>query len=225
MSRGTTVPLTEICVPTVSGQCGQFPLQNLNDCAQAIPTGAFTQPLRQFPIVPPSRAVVHPEGSSANAPGCWCRPTQMQPLLFRHQPFVAAAQHCKSVPVPPPPPKCVPDPNSPLAHTSTRFVAQQVLRECIPEDSPTARTLRCLGQSMLFAPLSYIRHCVWQPYCTALRDDPVWDIAVDADGYVTVTHKRRQVHTVLSCSPWDHLCTNGGARPPPPPLHRIEKPN
>jgi len=68
----------------------------------------------------------------------------------------------------------------------------QVLRECVPEDSPTARTLRCFGQGMLFAPLSHIKHLAWQPWGSALRDCPRWDIAVDRDAYVRVIHVRRQ---------------------------------
>lgn len=43
---------------------------------------------------------------------------------------------------------------------SSPLSPQQVFRQCVPEDSPTARTLRCLGQSMLFAPLSHVKHLV-----------------------------------------------------------------
>jgi hypothetical protein len=46
---------------------------------------------------------------------------------------------------------------------------------------------------MIFAPLSHIKHVVWQPFSSALRDCPMWDIAIERDAYVRVVHTRRQV--------------------------------
>ena len=37
-----------------------------------------------------------------------------------------------------------------------------------------------------------IKHLVWQPWCSAFRDCPLWDISVERDAYIRVTHVRRQ---------------------------------